>query len=803
MRSIERRSLPLPAFFTSPELASLRGNLRELFSSKASREKRLQSFVKRSHGRLEEMLRSQLAEAFHGTCVYCETRDPRGVPYRFRPETEAEPVEDRSTSHLYYAWLATSWDNWLWICSECRPSHEAFFPVAGKRAALPDIKAVLAFTSPASGNPARLAQLYGLDADRFMSRVPPSWSDQEGPDSRDGEKNLLLDPCTDPELWRHLAFAPDWRMVGLTERGKATIEHFKLNRTKLLKDRRNALKGFETRLAGKLLPGEFSEFTSFLGVIQLRLQDLVGRIAQALKLQADLEWPEVIKSFNRLQAHPRWQMTLRRVITAEPGVQPARAPRGKRAPRRPRVVEPAPRLVQFDIENFKSLERLSFKVTEHARQATSREDTNAAGALLILGENATGKSSMLEGAALCLADRRTRDAATCDRRQMVLDPRFMDPGLSGGPDKARLTATFADGSKRELIISDGKFLIDDAPPGQPVFAYGAFRQYLHKSPKRLPADHNIATLFASDRLLPNPTAWLLSLEEDRFRMVARSLHSIFAVEGDFDVIERDHTANRCYVIVEYLDDRGQKRKERTPLESVSSGFRAVLAMACDIMRGLMEGRQARHFQSLINARAIVLVDEIEAHLHPRWKIAIMALLREALPNVTFIATSHDPLCLRGMASGEVMVMNRVRGERAPGSDLPVFIECLLTLPNIEELTIEQLLTADFFQLNSTSSPETDREYARIADLLRRQREAGTSDATRLRERGFKDKEIVALRSFTEDINGALPVGNTEVQRLVQDAVAIYLQKRANATRAGLKTLRASTRGRILKALRSV
>ena len=43
-------------------------------------------------------------------------------------------------------------------------------------------------------------------------------------------------------------------------------------------------------------------------------------------------------------------------------------------------------------------------------------------------------------------------------------------------------------------------------------------------------------------------------------------------------------------------------------------------------------------------------------------------LREALPYVTFIATSHDPLCLRGMKRGEVMVLQRV--PRAEGAEVP-------------------------------------------------------------------------------------------------------------------------------------
>src|SRR3546814_7015536 len=88
---------------------------------------------------------------------------------------------------------------------------------------------------------------------------------------------------------------------------------------------------------------------------------------------------------------------------------------------------------------------------------------------------------------------------------------------------------------------------------------------------------------------------------------------------------------------------------RTPLSIVSSGFRSVLAMICDVMRGLL-GTEDEKGSSLANARALVLVDEIEAHLHPRWKLRIMKGLREALPNVTFIVTTHDPLCLRDRKS---------------------------------------------------------------------------------------------------------------------------------------------------------
>lgn len=94
--------------------------------------------------------------------------------------------------------------------------------------------------------------------------------------------------------------------------------------------------------------------------------------------------------------------------------------------------------------------------------------------------------------------------------------------------------------------------------------------------------------------------------------------------------------------------------------------------------------QDRFSASLAFSRAVVLIDEIEAHLHPRWKMRIVTALREALPNVTFIMTTHDPLCLRGLRAGEVMVFRRIES-RAPDS-LPVVVEQLEDLPDVGSLT---------------------------------------------------------------------------------------------------------------------
>ena len=207
-------------------------------------------------------------------------------------------------------------------------------------------------------------------------------------------------------------------------------------------------------------------------------------------------------------------------------------------------------------------------------------------------------------------------------------------------------------------------------------------------------------------------------------------------------------------------------------------------------RGLLDGSAAGEFDGFRSAQGVVLIDEIEAHLHPRWKMQVMTSLRNALPNMTFIVTTHDPLCLRGMRRGEVVVLQRTAGD---SEDRPVRIEQMTDLPDMTAMRVDQLLTSDLFQLFSTTDTAAELRMARIGDLLAK-RQAGE-------QLEGKDEEL--LRAFDLEIADALPVGSSEVQRIIQESVADFLRQRRDASARALVSLRATTKREILTALQSV
>ena len=764
MRFVERDRIAPPRIFASDEARFNRQRVLDVFMSGAM--KRSQSRVERQFALAEHVeVRVALAELFDGTCAFCETPLTEPQVYRFRPAEGAHPITEADWAHLYYAWLADAWQNLYPICNECLPEDPFRFPVSrGQRSPLP--------------NPGQLQEYIERDDGRW-----PFFPLDESP--------ILVDPCYDRKLWRHFRFLSDGSVAAHRgdRRGRETIAHFSLDRPSLTAARRSAFETNFLQLRAALATGEqgnavFDRWRApagenYTGAWFLHLRELLAlalgrspaenihRLAQ--ELRQDVDWRDRLdRARDQLLPGQAWlsaSEARREKRTAAPG-------------REPRSIV---------IRNFKSLENITVRLPVPSPSGEPR-----AAALLMLGENAAGKSTILEAIAIALMDAEVRRLLDLKAGRLFLNPHYLGADAAPRPAAAEIELSYAGGESQSLRIepssqdSAKRYLPQDfleKGPHNPIplFAYGAFRQYLDTERRYQPHKH-LRSLFHPNELLSNPEPWLLRLSQDQFNMAVRALRAVFSIEGEFEVLER---RDKAVYVVQRLGDAVSGPLQRTPLDIVSSGFRAVLAMLCDIMQGLMDPRVNPGFQTLETARGIALIDEIEAHLHPRWKMAIMSGLRRALPQVTFIATSHDPLCLRGVEGHEVVVLERIPGQQAQ-TGLPVFTQCLVDLPDNRHWTIEQLLTADFFQLRSTANVDAERRMARMQDKL----------AT-----GIKPADDPELQAYLDEISGTLPIGDTKVHRLVQEAVATFLAEERQATQDKLKALKEDTRQAIVAALR--
>jgi hypothetical protein len=142
-----------------------------------------------------------------------------------------------------------------------------------------------------------------------------------------------------------------------------------------------------------------------------------------------------------------------------------------------------------------------------------------------------------------------------------------------------------------------------------------------------------------------------------------------------------------------------------PIELVSQGMVSALCWIGVLLERLYEVHQAQHDPE--EGGALVLIDEIDAHMHPRWQHSLMGPLASTFTSVQFIASTHSPLIVAGLGASEILVLHR-----DAAGDLRV------EHPDIapQGLRADQILTSPLFNLDSTRDPETTRAMLRYTEL---------------------------------------------------------------------------------------
>jgi len=132
--------------------------------------------------------------------------------------------------------------------------------------------------------------------------------------------------------------------------------------------------------------------------------------------------------------------------------------------------------------------------------------------------------------------------------------------------------------------------------------------------------------------------------EVELKAVLEILHKIDSrIDANFLEIPGD---NRVSLKIE-----GQKRQ----LSQLSSGFASLLKIVQSIVSGYGYFTNETQLQ---NVKGIVLIDEIESHLHLGWQAEIIPLLKELFPNTTFYITTHSPIVLSQLTEGEAYQLER-------------------------------------------------------------------------------------------------------------------------------------------------
>ncbi len=96
------------------------------------------------------------------------------------------------------------------------------------------------------------------------------------------------------------------------------------------------------------------------------------------------------------------------------------------------------------------------------------------------------------------------------------------------------------------------------------------------------------------------------------------------------------------------------------IDQLSDGYKTVLAMVMDIAARMAEANP--HMHNPLESEAIVMIDEVDLHLHPRWQQHILIDLQRTFPNAQFIVTTHSPQVLTTVEAKYIQAIVLKNGE---------------------------------------------------------------------------------------------------------------------------------------------
>lgn len=173
------------------------------------------------------------------------------------------------------------------------------------------------------------------------------------------------------------------------------------------------------------------------------------------------------------------------------------------------------------------------------------------------------------------------------------------------------------------------------------------------------------------------------------------------------------------------------------IEQLSDGYRNLLAVILDFSRRLAQAHP--NWNDPLQAPGILLIDEIELHLHPRWQQRIIPSLRSIFPNTQLVVTTHSPqvlttvekekililrdnvlhpTCTNTLAaeSGRVMLEVMSTENRPPDNEITKRLHRLFTLINQKNLSEALMLHQTLTPILGNDDPALIEAYATINNL---------------------------------------------------------------------------------------
>jgi hypothetical protein len=240
-----------------------------------------------------------------------------------------------------------------------------------------------------------------------------------------------------------------------------------------------------------------------------------------------------------------------------------------------------------------------------------------------------------------------------------------------------------------------------------IYGYGAARRIGKAALSETRDSDPRATLFDESCALLNAEEWLLQADyaaaksndpktAERRDRIKQILIRLLPEVDDL----RIQTSTTQSAFVEALTPFGWVR-----MRSLSTGYRSVVAWMVDFASRLFD----RYPQSdnPLAEPAVVLVDQIDLLLHPKWQRELVQNLTSIFPNTQFIVTAHSPLIVQAATEAKIVLLRR------EGNHVVIDNRA----DSVRGWRLDQIISSDLFENLGTRDPKTDELLAQRKAIL--------------------------------------------------------------------------------------
>lgn len=345
--------------------------------------------------------------------------------------------------------------------------------------------------------------------------------------------------------------------------------------------------------------------------------------------------------------------------------------------------------------------------------------------IFLTGPNAYGKTAVLRALAIGLS------GPIDENDQLLLDPN------SNSQIAVELYS-----NKKSLLNNVGT---NSFTPMTRFAAYGPSRLQIQSDLTDQDAEKKISktySLFNDDGVLLNIEKdlvyWSLEGNKRNFDKVKGILHSLLPNAADIIV---NHEKRKVEYIEKECEESGDLTYSPLPFRYLAAGNKSIIAMVGDLIKRFYEEYKDHDLKKGISPaeyEGIVIIDEIDLHLHPRWLWRLPKLLSDIFPNIQFIVSTHSEMPLLGGPRESVFL--KVTRTVEDG------IKLQRILLDIRDYLSHHILTSPIYDLEEESMSAVNESFSTVRTETTH-REVLKSDEIMARLRAFEESD----EEFPDDI----------------------------------------------------